>query len=398
MRLRPLLAGVFATLAISMALPGCVHDVQVPPAQPPARAVDGETPEQAAHRVFEVARKDAMAGTFHPEILRVATIGPPQAVSEDYYRPVQVPAPWVLPHDAESARTGMFKAMVPGRMSDRQYIVPILKDGHSVSYFGLWLDETGRWSGSIDLTDPDAGGITSDIEQATANLRSTLGAATEVRTVMFLPSGLVFAVGSNGTQEAAAYLTDNNYGPGIDGFNKYLPQTGQVFTSTELQELFGRGTTLPLRAVLTIIAIVGLATSFAVSRRLVGTDRDPMGNAGQTEGAVRAFRVAAAVLGTAAVCVAFVWTLFTPQPLGTFEFVATAGIGVVAALLGLVWLVLSQRLARKAARDVWLSPREQRFWTRYHRVLFVLLSLVTTFLGVFAAGLGLLVFISTHYM
>lgn len=55
-----------------------------------------------------------------------------------------------------------------------------------------------------------------------------------MRTAIFLPSGLVFAVGRNGEREAAVYLIFVNDGPGLGGFDNYLPETGTLFTPTEL--------------------------------------------------------------------------------------------------------------------------------------------------------------------
>ena len=54
---------------------------------------------------------------------------------------------------------------------------------------------------------------------------------------MFLPSGLEFAVGDNGGQEAAVYLTFVNHGDGVGSFNKYLPKTGRLFTPPRLVDL-----------------------------------------------------------------------------------------------------------------------------------------------------------------
>jgi hypothetical protein len=87
------------------------------------------------------------------------------------------------------------------------------------------------------VTGPLPGGRIYNIEQATIRLKETLGKAAEVRVALLLPSGLVFAVGRNGSKEAAVYLTSTNYGAGYKGFNKVLPNTGRLFTSKQLAEL-----------------------------------------------------------------------------------------------------------------------------------------------------------------
>jgi hypothetical protein len=77
-----------------------------------------------------------------------------------------------------------------------------------------------------------------DIQQAGAELRHRLGAATQLRTAVLLPSGLVFVVGRNGEHEAAVYLTFFNAGPGVGSFDKRLPESGRLFTPQQLARLF----------------------------------------------------------------------------------------------------------------------------------------------------------------
>jgi len=202
-------------------------------------SVGGETPKQGAVRLFEEARAEDMAGTFHPEILREEEVGEPQVMTLEYY-PGEYVAQWILPNDIASVTSNMFEAMRPMMVSPSFYLVPIMYRGRCVDEFRMGLDEDGRWApavGLIDLTDPDAGGQLADIEQATAKLRNHLGEATEVRAAMFLPSGLMFNVGRNGDREAAVYITFSNDGPGVGRFDKYLPETGRLFTPAELEDL-----------------------------------------------------------------------------------------------------------------------------------------------------------------
>ncbi len=183
----------------------------------------------------------AMAGTLHPDVLRGEEVGEPQAMTLEY-KPTANVALWTLPHDSRSAESGMFQAMRPTNFPPEDYLVPIKYRGRCVFQFYMALDENGHWSsetglGMIDLTDPDAGGQLADIEQATWELQDYLGVGTETRTAIFLPSGLTFTVGRNGAREAAVYITFSNRGPGIGSFDKYLPETGQLFTPPELQKL-----------------------------------------------------------------------------------------------------------------------------------------------------------------
>lgn len=204
--------------------------------KPSVRAKNGETAARAARRLFPEEYALTMEITERPQVLKGATVGVPRAVNRDYHRPGPILASWIMPRDATSAETGMFRAMRPAQMSDSVFIVPMVKKGRSVCEFTIELD-AGRWSGGSGLTDPLPGGEVHDVEKATDELRRSLGKGTEVRLAIFLPSGLVFAVGRNSEREAAVYLTFNNAGPGVGSFDKYLPETGRLFTPAQLAKL-----------------------------------------------------------------------------------------------------------------------------------------------------------------
>lgn len=222
----------FALLFILLGLTGCRSEEPVQPSS-------GETASEAGKRLFEAARTKAMAGTEHPDILAEATTGPAQPLLADYGWPDQTLAAWIMSDDAESAVSGMFQAMRPAKLSTRAYRVPVVFHGRSVKDFELFLTDDGQWvADNLDLTDPDAGGRIPEVEEGVAKLRGSLGAATEVRTALFLPSGLVFAVGKNAEREAAVYLAFADHGgPGVVGFNKDLPLTGTLYTPMQVARL-----------------------------------------------------------------------------------------------------------------------------------------------------------------
>jgi len=202
------------------------------------QAPDGETAGHAVERLApEVVSGLLTPGsTEHPELVEGSTAATPVAMSADYFIPGRTLSAWVLPNDATSVDRGMFAAMRPASMSHTSVAVPLVKDGMIITEFELWIDD-GSWSVGETLVDPLPGGQLHDYQEATSTLREALGPDVRVRPVMFLPSGLEFAVGDNGGREAAVYLTFNNAGPGIRGFDKYLPQSGKLFTPEQLKAL-----------------------------------------------------------------------------------------------------------------------------------------------------------------
>ena len=131
----------------------------------------------------------------------------------------------------------MFAAMWPISMTKSGFIVPMLKDGKAVSEFGVVLDEGGHWVCSEGVLASIPGGFAHDLQDATATLRKALGYGTKVRPTIFVPSGLAFAVGDNQGREAAVFVWCTNHGKGIKGFDKELPNAGQLFSPVQLKRL-----------------------------------------------------------------------------------------------------------------------------------------------------------------
>jgi hypothetical protein len=175
--------------------------------------------------------------TERPQVLKGTSVGEPWAVARDYGDTQATVAAWTLPDDLHTAATGMFAAMTPTPQHDDHFIVPMLKAGRSVCEFEIERNAKGRWEWESCLSDPLPGGEIYDAQSASAQLRDRLGTKAKVCVCVFLPSGLVFAVGHNGEREAAVYLTFELEGPGITGFDKYLPRTGRLYTPEELVKL-----------------------------------------------------------------------------------------------------------------------------------------------------------------
>jgi hypothetical protein len=196
-----------------------------------------ETPTQAARRIFPDVYQFLVTDTERPRVLKGTSVGEPWAVARDYFDTEATVASWTLPDDLHTVATGMFAAMTLTPLRDDHFIVPMVKDGHSVCEFDIERNAKGRWEWVSCLSDPLPGGVIYDAQAASAQLRNELGTNAEIRFCVFLPSGLVFAVGSNGEREAAVYLTFNREGSGITGFDKRLPRTGNLYTPDELAEL-----------------------------------------------------------------------------------------------------------------------------------------------------------------
>ena len=196
-----------------------------------------ETPEQAAQRLFPGAYETAMKSTQHPDVLRGAVVGAPQQVSRDYYMSWGIIASWTLPNDVNAVTSGMFNAMLQSPMRDDEYIVPMVVGGRSVSEFLMVIDSSGNWTAPSTLIDPLPTGQIYYLEVATSTLKNDLGNEAVIRSVVFLPSGLIFSVGNNNGREAAVYRTFVNHGPGVGSFNKLLPEKGRLFTPDQLRSL-----------------------------------------------------------------------------------------------------------------------------------------------------------------
>ncbi len=214
----------------------------VTPNAGPGVAADGETAEQAAKRLFPRAYRQALEAAesrSERELLEGTTPGEPAPLAVDYETGGRMLVQWVLPDDLHAATGNMFAAMWPIAMLKDGFVVPMVKDGRSVSEFGICLNDHGRWvleceQGWIGFV---PGGWVRGLQRASEKLEKLLGPGTIVRPVMFVPSGLAFAVGDNQGREAAVFLSWVEYGPGVEGFHKQFPEVGQLYTPAQLKKL-----------------------------------------------------------------------------------------------------------------------------------------------------------------
>ena len=215
------------------------------PAIPDSGATPNETPEHAARRLFSDLYETALALADHPEMLQGSQAGRPVPVSRDYSSDRPILARWTLSDDAKSVSGDMFAEMRTSAVSKTVMMVPVTKNGRAISEFEMAKGADGLWVASGDLASPLPSGEIYDLESATAKLRKSLGAGTIVRPAVFLPSGLVFAVGDNHGQEAAVFLLPITHGPGIAGFTDSMPNTGAMLSRSQLRELYRKKTQPP---------------------------------------------------------------------------------------------------------------------------------------------------------
>ncbi len=206
----------------------------------PGVAANGETAAEAAGRLFPQGLRQALEAAESAgerRVLEGTAAGEPVPVSRCYGIPTRTLVKWVLPRDVHSVSGNMFAAMWPSAMMDKAFVVPMVKDGRAVSEFWVYLTRKGQWKVDEGAIGPVPGGSVRDLQLATERLRRVLGTQARVRPVVFVPSGLVFAVGDNNGREAAVYLAFVNWGKGVKGFHKGLPHTGELFTPAELKRL-----------------------------------------------------------------------------------------------------------------------------------------------------------------
>jgi hypothetical protein len=198
-----------------------------------------ETPRKAASRLLaQTVLQSAGDGDERPYD-ESATAGEPQKVIA-HYSPGPVPAPWAVEDDLHVRNGLLFASMKPSELASDYYVVPILQDGRLVSEFDMVVED-GKWEVSQWLAEARPAGLLYNIQQARAKLTSTLGPGTQTKVALFLPSGLYFVVGHHGSQEAAVYLTFSNAGPGVTGYDKYLPTTGTLYSPDDLRGLLTPG-------------------------------------------------------------------------------------------------------------------------------------------------------------
>jgi hypothetical protein len=229
-------------MLLCLSLSGCgIHNPPLgpkptaPPNAGPQTAPDGETPAQAAVRLFPVARAQevALMGA-SPQRLKDARPGLPVPIARDYQDTGFI-ARWVLPHDQKAVLGNMFAAMWPIAMVKSGFLVPIFKHGTVVDNYSVGL-RGDAWVSGVGI--PQRTAELRTLRAGTAKLKRLLGPQTTVRPVVFVPSGLIFAVGDNQGREAAAFLGNTWMGPGIGFFDgTKMPQVGDVKVPAQLRAL-----------------------------------------------------------------------------------------------------------------------------------------------------------------
>lgn len=208
----------------------------------PGLAADGETPQQAAVRLFAVAQKTALrwgvSNRRQRLLFEASKPGEPVPICVEYGSTL---AQWVLPNEVETVTGDMFAAMWPLAMEKDCFWVPMIVDGEIINEYGIHLDKQGRWVTTTDgWIGPTPGGLTRALQLASETLTGVLGPGTEVRPVVFVPSGNVFAVGDHDGRQAAMLIDWVRSGPGIRDI-RYLhgsPDVGVVYTPAKLKRLF----------------------------------------------------------------------------------------------------------------------------------------------------------------
>lgn len=217
---------VLAVTCVMLIVAGCAR----PEPQPTI-----ESPQQGANRVLAGILQEEPDPEYPAPYGPDAVAGKPMPVIDGYF-PGVVPVAWVVRNDVRVPANGIFASMQPATTSETHYAVPILQGGEPVSEFDIKLD-SGEWIEGARLAETEPAGYFYEVLRIEGALRAELGPETETRVALFLPSGLVFVVGNNGSTELAAYLTFENSGAGIAGYDKYLPQTGDLYGPEDLRGL-----------------------------------------------------------------------------------------------------------------------------------------------------------------
>ena len=233
----------FVVLALAL-LASCsspshsTSNASAPPAATPPPAYDSATARRVTRHLWpdmkEWLRGDPASADTRVAMVQAARPGSPVPVSQDYAMTEPILARWLLPDDVHSVSAGMYDHMCPTPTSATCFFVPVSSRGRPVAEMDVQENSHGRWEVVEMVEGP---GQAAAYQAAAATLRQVLGEGADVRPVLFLPSGLEFAVGHNLAREAAVYLTFVNYGSGVGSFDKYLPKTGRLFTPPQLQRL-----------------------------------------------------------------------------------------------------------------------------------------------------------------
>jgi hypothetical protein len=252
---RTRLVGALTALVATLSLCACSRHAPTPPATsvvsrtstasaertdtlnddaPP----ENETAAQAAVRLFPDVLDSASYTVDNPELLTGSKPGSPLPTSRTYSpnRPTLIR--WELPNDARRVGGDLFAAMRSVPANKEVLLVPVTRGGTAISEFPLRRDADGYWATTGIASGPLPGGEIAVLEGATRRLRSVLGADVAVRVTVFLPSGLTFAVGDRRGREASVFLGLIGDGTKISGYKGRLPNRGELFTSSQLQQLY----------------------------------------------------------------------------------------------------------------------------------------------------------------
>ena len=210
----------------------------VPPNAGPVTASNGETPEEAAVRLFPAAYARELALGASPQELTGSEPGRPTPMSADYVYDANI-VRWLLPDDAKAVSGNMFAAMWPSAMAKDAFFVPFIKRGRVIGQYCVALQKGDVWLYVDSLTSSLRRGQLYELQTSTDKLKALLGEDTVVRPAVFLPSGLAFAVGDNQGREAAVMIGYSDRGPGVDGYanGREVPAMGRLFTLDQLKTL-----------------------------------------------------------------------------------------------------------------------------------------------------------------
>jgi hypothetical protein len=197
-----------------------------------------ETAAQAAVRLFPEVLEMASYAVDDPGLLAGSKPGSPLPTSRTYSANRPTLIGWELPNDARRLSGNMFTAMRSVPANKEVLLVPVTRGGSTIGEFPLRRDADGYWTTTGIASGSLPGGEIAALESAARKLRGVLGPDATVRATILLPSGLTFAVGDRKGQEGAAYLGLIAYGSGISVYKGRIPDRGELFTPSQLRQLF----------------------------------------------------------------------------------------------------------------------------------------------------------------
>jgi len=223
-------------LAVTLALAACGETQESSSVTSPPASSAGETPQAAVERLWP-DMQELMAEVLGDEAIAGAAPGSPVLASGLYAMSEPLLVQWVLADDAQAVGGDLFAAMCPTPVDDSSFLVSVEGDEGTLAEFLIERDSGGRWQ--IAEMGKGSGQVRA-LAAATRTLRRALGEDAGIRSALFLPSGLAFAVGSGEAGQAAVYLTFVDHGEGVGSFDRRLPRNGQLFTPEQLETLLGR--------------------------------------------------------------------------------------------------------------------------------------------------------------